>query len=162
MKKILAAALAALALFCFTACGAKADMDAMLREVGIDASGAEVFKMYDTHSGNGDGVSFFALRFKDGSAEKQIASGGEWDPLPMDKTAEVLAYGFDGENVAVMPYLTDSDGAPLLPAVKNGYYRLIDKQKGESGDMLSRASLNFILSVYDSDSEVMYLCRLDT
>ena len=61
--------------------------------------------------------------------------------------------------------MTDEEQEPLLPEVENGYYRLIDRQM-ENGfvtaAMLERASLNFTLGIYDTDTDTLYYCEMDT
>ena len=62
--------------------------------------------------------------------------------------------------------MTDKDGNPLIPEIRNGYYRLIDRQikKGEAAgaDMLHRSSFNFDLGLYDADTNILYFCQRDT
>ena len=90
-------------------------------------------------------------------------------PLPMDEVAAVLAYGVtehgEGYTINRGPYLTDEEQEPLLPEVENGYYRLIDRQM-ENGfvtaAMLERASLNFTLGIYDTDTGTLYYCEMGT
>ena len=82
----------------------------------------------------------------------------------MDETAQALAYGVSDETSSVGPYLTDDEGEPLLPEVQNGYYRLIDRHSdaGDGQNLLERFSLNLTLALYDTDSNTLYFCRLDT
>ena len=50
----------------------------------------------------------------------------------------------------------------LIPEIKNGYSMLIDKQDKSLTSMLERASLNFVLGVYDTDTNTLYYYELDT
>ena len=61
------------------------------------------------------------------------------------------------------PYLTDGEGDPLVPEIRAGFYRLIDRhaQAGET-DLLGRASLNFTLALYDTDTDTLYYFEMDT
>ena len=61
------------------------------------------------------------------------------------------------------PYVTDDDNDPLIPEIRAGFYRLIDRhaQAGET-DLLGRASLNFTLALYDTDTDTLYFCEMDT
>lgn len=49
---------------------------------------------------------------------------------------------------------------------QHGYYILIDRQVGNrktSGeDILQRNSFNFTLGLYDTDTNTLYFCKLDT
>ena len=59
--------------------------------------------------------------------------------------------------------MTDDDNDPLIPEIRAGFYRLIDRhaQAGET-DLLSRASLNFTLALYDTNTNTLYFCEMDT
>ena len=61
------------------------------------------------------------------------------------------------------PYLTGEEWDPLVPEIREGYYRLIDRhaQAGES-DILDRHSFNFTLALYDTETDTLYFCELDT
>ena len=61
------------------------------------------------------------------------------------------------------PYLTDEEGDLLVPEIREGWYRLIDRH-AEAGktDLLSRASLNFTLALYDTDTDTLYYFEMDT
>ena len=100
-----------------------------------------------------------------------VSAGEEnaaWTPLPLDETAQALAYGVTredgGEVFSAGPYLTDDSGDPLLPGIANGFYRLIDRHSdaGDGQNLLERASLNVTLAVYDADSDTLYFCEMDT
>ena len=59
-----------------------------------------------------------------------------------------------------------SDGNPLIPEIRNGYYRLIDRQikmgEASGADILHRNSFNFDLGLYDADTNTLYFCWMDT
>ena len=107
--------------------------------------------------------SFLTARIADA-----IAANAAWTPLPLDETAQALAYGVTredgGEVFSAGPYLTDDSGDPLLPGIANGFYRLIDRHSdaGDGQNLLERASLNVTLAVYDADSDTLYFCEMDT
>ena len=52
---------------------------------------------------------------------------------------------------------------PGIPEIRAGFYRLIDRhaQAGET-DLLGRASLNFTLALYDTDTDTLYYFEMDT
>lgn len=74
--------------------------------------------------------------------------------------------GVSDETSNTGPFLTDSQGNPLVPDILNGYYILIDKyevkDKAMEGDILHRGSFNFTLGHYDTDTNTLYFCKLDT
>ena len=112
------------------------------------------------------------LQFSDGEVLEQIEESGDWEAFPLDRTAQALVYGVTEETgteetgITVFqtgPYLNDSDGNLLVPEIREGYYRLIDRhaQAGES-DILDRHSFNFTLALYDTETDTLYFCELDT
>ena len=136
-----------LMLFTLTACGSEDPAEEISRALHIDVSAGEEISSSDTHGGfHGDGISC----------------------VPLDETAQALAYGVTredgGEVFSAGPYLTDDSGDPLLPGIANGFYRLIDRHSdaGDGQNLLERASLNVTLAVYDADSDTLYFCEMDT
>ena len=147
-----------------TACGAADPQDEIVQALGIDVSAGQEVSDYDTHSGNGDGVSCVLFSFPDDQVAQAIEGDSGWSVLPLDETGQALAYGVSDETSSVGPYLTDDGGEPLLPEIQNGYYRLIDRHSdaGDGQNLLERFSLNLTLALYDTDSDTLYVCRLDT
>ena len=166
MKKTSMAAIFAVSLFALTACAAGGSQNHISNELGLDISAGEEISRYDTHSGNGDGVTCIAFRFEDDAVRKEIQGRAEWHAFPLDETVQALAYGVSDEASQTGPFLTDEDGKPLVPEIRNGYYLLIDRQaeKGmiEAADILHRHSFNFTLGLYDTDADTLYFCKLDT
>ena len=176
MKKlILIGIMAALALL-LSACGggsARSVQDEIAGALELDLSGCEVVSSWDDHGGfHGDGTAFAELKCSGGGVLDQIKEDSNWKAFPLDKTAQSLVYGVTEqtgtEETGIMvyqtgPYLTGEEGDPLVPEIREGYYRLIDRhaQAGET-DLLSRASLNFTLALYDTDTDTLYFCEMDT
>lgn len=136
------------------------------RALHIDVSAGEEISSSDTHGGfHGDGISCVALQFPNSQVADAIAANAAWTPLPLDETAQALAYGVTredgGEVFSAGPYLTDDSGDPLLPGIANGFYRLIDRHSdaGDGQNLLERASLNVTLAVYDADSDTLIFLR---
>lgn len=156
--RALPALVLALAL-CLCACGGPDAAQLVSRALGIDAAGAEVLRCEDGHGGfHGDGTAYIVLRFPDGALLEQLRADGDWRALPLDATAQALAYGREEEDGRTGPYL---DGV-ALPAIDEGYYRLIDRQDGAEGDILSRASFNFTLAIYDAAAQTLHFVQVDT
>lgn len=159
-------AAAAFSLVCLTACGPKSPQDTIQKALDLDVSGGSEVSCYDTHSGNGDGTSCIVFHFSNGALLDQIKNDARWIPLPLDQTTEILVYGLSSETCSIGPYLTDGDGNTLIPDVENGYYLLIDRQaKDDDIDgtgLLERGSFNFTLGLYDTDTNTLYFCELDT
>ncbi|MCC8049034.1 MAG: hypothetical protein LIP10_00010 [Clostridiales bacterium] len=149
----------------FTGCSARNKLDSVSEALGVDVSSGSEASNYDTHSGNGDGTSCIVLNFYDDTVLKEIKGKAEWKAFPLDETVQTLVYGTEDETGKYGPYLTD-DGNPLVPEIQNGYYLLIDRQdeneQATEEDILHRSSFNFSLGLYDTDTNTLYFCQLDT
>ena len=173
MKKQAVFCMAAALSLLLTACGSQTPQEEVSQALGIDVSSGQVISASDDHGGfHGDGTTFVQLQCSDGEALKQIEESGDWEAFPLDRTAQALVYGVTEETgteetgitiCQTGPYLNDSDGNPLVPEIQEGYYRLIDRhaQAGES-DILDRHSFNFPLALYDTETDTLYFCELDT
>ena len=168
MNKIIL--MAALTLF-LGSCARAGDMDEKAKPLGIDISSAEIISEEDDHGGfHGDGTTFIRLDCSGTDIYDQIRNGENWTPFPIDDTVKALVYGIEireGDSlIGIGPYLSDEDNKPLIPEIKNGYYLLIDRQaeedKASGADILHRASLNFTLGIYDSDTDMLYYFERDT
>ena len=133
------------------------------RTLGVNLTDGHTVEEEDTHGGFlGDGTGCIALSFPDGRLEEQLAADPAWHSLPADETVQTLVWGTQDEGASISPCLTDSEGAPLVPAVQAGYYRLIDRHSDTQTPILERGSFNFTVGVYDSDARILYYCELDT
>lgn len=136
--------------------------------LNFDVWQGTVMTQTDTHGGFfGDGETVLTVSFDEDMSGLLEKTAG-WDPMPLPQNLSVVLYGgmsTDGKNWNAL--LTDEDGVPLVPAVTNGFYFFLDRHSEslDSGDpsaLLSRASLNFTLAVYDADRQMLYFYRLDT
>lgn len=167
MKKYLSITLIFLvAVMSITACSTKGTQDTIAEALSLDVSSGSEVSNYDTHSGNDDGTSYIVFSFKDNTVLTEIQGNTEWKAFPLDETVQTLVYGAEDETGKYGPYLTDNDGKPLVPEIQNGYYLLIDRQvekdKATGADILHRSSFNFDLGLYDTDTNTLYFCQLDT
>ena len=174
-KQMILSITAALALL-LSACGggsARSVQDEIAGALELDLSGCEVVSSWDDHGGfHGDGTAFAELKCSGGGVLDQIIEDSDWKAFPLDRTAQSLVYGVTEqtgtEETGIMvyqtgPYLTGEEGDPLVPEIREGYYRLIDRhaEAGET-DLLDRASLNFTLALYDTERDTLYFCEMDT
>ncbi len=167
MKKIFCVLMAVLC-FSLTACNTQSNVSAISNELGVDVSSGKEISNADTHGGfHGDGLTYTILEFSDDEVLKQIQESNGWNELPMDDTVTALVYGLsdttEGSTNSIGPFITDDEGAARIPEIQNGYYILIDRhsQKDETG-ILDRASFNFTLGIYDTDTNQLYFCKFDT
>lgn len=156
------AAIAMVLLITFTACQSGSTQKMVSEELGIDVSNGSETSHYDTHGGNGDGISHIVLQFNDDATLEEISASGEWDTFPLDKTMQALVYGTQTGTTKTGPYLNDGEGNPLVPEIQNGYYRLIDRHSDKETGILERPSFNFTIGLYDTDTNTLYFCKLDT
>lgn len=166
MKKLGWIGIVLVFVFVLAGCGSKNPQAMVSEALGVDASTGSTMSSMDTHSGNGDGTAYVELHFDGNEMVKQIQADDAWKPFPLDKTAQTLVYGVSDETSSVGPFLTDEEGKALVPEIANGYYRLIDRQveqdKATGADILNRASFNFTVGLYDTDTNTLYCCELDT
>lgn len=155
MKKAVAI-ICTIVIFVFSLIGC-GDKDTVAYNLKLNVSSGEVVESFDMHGGfNGDGATFAKIKFSDDSALAQIENNNVWTQLPSDETVQALLYGdYSG-------FVCDENGNSLIPEIKNGYSMLIDKQDDSLTNMLERASLNFVLGVYDTDTNTLYYYELDT
>lgn len=167
MKKLLSAAWILFISICFlAACGPKRAQDIISKELGLPVPIGREISNFNTHSGNGDGVTCIALRFDDNTFLENIMDDSGWSEFPLDSTVQTLVYGVSDGTSKTGPFLSDTEGNPLVPDIRSGYYLLIDRQ-GQKGltteaDILHRGSFNFTLGLYDTDTNTLYFCQLDT
>ena len=166
MKKLGWIGIVLVFVFSLTACGSQDPQEIVSEALGVDASTGSTMSSMDTHSGNGDGTSFVVLHFDGDEMIKQIKADAAWQPFPLDETVQTLVYGVSDATSSIGPFLTDEDGKALVSEIANGYYRLIDRQVEEDqatgADILNRASFNFTVGLYDTDTNMLYCCELDT
>ena len=160
-------------LFTLAACGAKGVHAQVSEELGIDVSKGREISNYDSHGGfHGDGTTCIVFEFDEGTVLEEVKSNPAWKAFPLDETVQTLVYGTADENGQIGPYLTkDSERDELftellVPEIRNGYYLLVDRQEepgmAAGADILHRGSFNFTLGLYDTDTDTLYFCKLDT
>ena len=141
----------------------KGKSDEVAKILGLDVSMGEEISNYDTHGGfHGDGTTCIAYHFDDDTILEEIRSSSQWSEFPLDDTVQALVYGLSDETTQIGPMLNDNEGHPIVPEIRNGYYLLIDRQNDAAADILDRYSFNFTLGLYDTDTNTLYFCELDT
>lgn len=149
--------------FLVIARGNQSPQEIASKGLGIDLSSGIEISAEDSHGGfHGDGRTFIVLQFPDNSLLNAIRKDVKWQEFPLDKTTQALVYGLEDNARQTGPFLSNDDGEALLPKIQNGYYILLDRQPETDTDILDRYSFNFTIGLYDSDTNIMYFCELDT
>lgn len=138
--------------------------------LGFTPDGGQVVRSEDTHGGcHGDGHRFIVMDFDEESGRVLAASleaSETWKPLPFDRSLTALAYGLREGPRQTGPFVTGRGGSALLPAIEKGYYFFKDRHaeanSGSGADLLSRASMNFTLAIFDAAANRLYYYELDT
>ena len=132
---------------------------------GFKTSAFTVIEEKDTHGGFlGDGTYYLIL---DCSERKEQATEliKDWKPLPLTENLQLIMYGGEKNGISYDGYNLSEQAK--MPEVENGYYCFYDrhpnaKDPHNDSDLLKRASFNFSLAVYDTDSDIMYYFEYDT
>ncbi len=165
VQKIIRRIAACLLLCCLAGCGRETMADRISQVTGL--SSGVVQDSFDSHGGfHGDGIAYAAVTFPDQEAERAIAQNPDWKKYPLEDTVQALLYGVTTDSESIGPYVTDDDGEPLFPEIRDGYYLLLDRYgetaPGHQEDILNRASFHFTVAVYDRETRTLYYAELDT
>lgn len=138
------------------------------KTIGVDVSAGEVISESDSHGGfHGDGDMVVEIQFADTSFSDQIKENEVWNAMPLTENLTALVYGIRKEDGSVGPMIHSGDGTPAIPEVDNGYYYFRDRHSQstdptDDSGVLGRASYNFTIAIYDTDSKILYYMELDT
>lgn len=111
-----------------------------------------VVEEIDTHGEfHGDGSYYLILDCSD-NKDKALEKVKNWNKLPLSENLNNVMYGNS---------LTEE---AHLPTIENGYYKFKDRQTDstDDSDLSDKASYNFSLAIYDSDTDKMYYFDFDT
>ena len=114
----------------------------------------------DTHGGfHGDGTYFLAL---DCSQNKEVAIQmvNSWNAFPLSENMQTILYGSENRS-SLLAEETN------IPEITNGYYYFCDRHSestdaSDDTELFHRASYNFTLMIYDSDTDRLYYVEFDT
>ena len=114
----------------------------------------------DTHGGfHGDGTYYLTL---DCSQNKEVAMElvNSWNAFPLSQNLQTILYG----SKLLSSLLAEETN---IPEITNGYYYFCDRHSestdaSDDTNLFSRASYNFTLMIYDSDTDRLYYVEFDT
>lgn len=151
-----------------TGCDTQNSQKEVSQALGINATEGTELSYSDTHGGfHGDGTKYIQLSFSDEEFVDSIKQSPEWKQLPLSTDLYTLIYGISNEKEAIGPYATDDSESALFPQIENGYYFFKDRfsestDSQNSSDILSRSAFNFTIAIYDTDTNTLYFCEVDT
>lgn len=169
MKRLLCILLS-ICLLCMSGCSKSGSItDKISKATGVDLASAEYANHTDTHGGfHGDGITIVTISAPSESVLAQIQNNTHWHPLPFTGNLTAILYGIQTDNGSIGPYITvDDTRNPAVPEITNGYYFFLDRHSQstvphDDTNVLSRASFNLTLAVYDCDTETLYYLEFDT
>ena len=159
-------AVSLLVIFMMTSCTTNYEIS---KALVIDVSSVAIVRQYDTHGGfHNDGITYIEYDCSNQSFEDVINKNDKWKKLPLSDNLEALVYGRNDGGLIVGPFLTDEeDGNTLFPFIKNGYYFFEDKEPKDENTQngpgfLNRRAFNFVIAIYDIDSQKLYYSEFDS
>lgn len=138
------------------------------KTIGVDVSAGEVISESDTHEGfHGDGDRVIEIQFTDTFFSDQLKDNAEWKAMPLTENLTALVYGLHTETSSIGPMIHSEDNVPVVPEIENGYYYFRDRHSQSTDpkddtNILSRASYNFTIAIFDADANILYYSELDT
>ncbi|MGN0182242.1 MAG: hypothetical protein ACI4DP_07535 [Candidatus Ornithomonoglobus sp.] len=130
----------------------------------INQKNFEVISSGDTHGGFvGDGDYYLILDCSK-KKEKALKAVSKWNKLPMTENLNLIMYGGERDGVTYGYELAEN---AHMPYIENGYYYFLDRHRKADNihsdkELFDRASFNFSIAVYDTDTDLLYYYRFDT
>ena len=123
-----------------------------------------VVEELDTHGGfQGEGSHYLILDCSHNKA-KALEIVKDWNKLPLSENLNYIMYG---EVKDGLTYGYELAKEAHIPKIENGYYIFKDRhpESNDSKDdteLLDRYSYNFLIAIYDCDTNRMYYFKFDT
>ena len=161
MKRILAVVYAFVLLAALSSCLTSLQSDSYF---GFSKQRFTVVEEKDTHGGFvGDGSYYLILDCSD-NTEDALSIVADWNELPLSENLNLIMYGGEKDGKT---YGYDLSEEAHMPVIENGYYYFEDrhseaKDVSDDSELFSRASFNFSLAVYDSETNRLYYFEFDT
>ena len=131
---------------------------------GFKTSEFTVVEEKDTHGGfHSDGTYYLILDCSE-KTEQAKECTKDWKPLPLTENLQLAMYGGSRGGVS---YGYNFAEEAHWPVINNGVYKFIDRHaeaadQTDDTNLLSRASFNFSIAVYDFDTDILYYFEMDT
>lgn len=127
--------------------------DRVGRDLQINLRAGTVLEDKDTHGGfHGDGDRWMVVKFEK-DISKQLEENDDWKEMPLTENLEAAVHRF-----ALFP-----DGVEA----SEGYYYFRDYHSQstdptDDSQLFARYSYNFVLAIYDSQTQTLYYSETDT
>lgn len=148
-------------LIALSICYAKTQQDDY---VGFHKRDFSVVAEQDTHGGfHGDG-SYYSILDCSSNTETALELVSSWNALPLSENLDLIMFGGEKDG---MTYGYNLSEKAHMPRIENGYYYFMDRHSeaidpSDDSSLFGRASFNFTLAMYDSDTNVLYYFEFDT
>ena len=120
-----------------------------------DLGGGTIVDYFDHHGGMlGDGDTIMEIHYTDDSLLQKISESDVWLTLPFPEVLREYIYNY--------PSII-----PGIPEIPNGFYCYYDKNHEskplyDGSYVLNGVPRNFILFIYDSDNNILYIHEYDS
>ncbi len=161
MKKIFVIITLSAFLIALSACSINLQPD---NYFGFSKQSFTVIEEKDTHGGFfGDG-SYYLILDCSNNVDTALNIVANWNQLPLSENLNLIMYGGEKDG---MTYGYNLSEEAHMPEIENGYYYFEDrhseaKDASDDSGLFSRASFNFSIAVYDSDTNRFYYFEFDT
>lgn len=149
-----------------TGCKTETPNEHISNEIKLDVSGCTIINDNDTHGGiHGDGERMISL---DCSNTNILERVNKWNRLPLSDNLGIVMYSGE-KNGEIYGYDLAKDNN--IPKIDNGYYYFVDRYTKYYKDyediysdykLLDRTSMNFIVAMYDLDTNYLYYYEYDS
>ena len=168
MKKSCLLIIVLVIVFMVAGCSLGSNQDYIANQINIDMPDILTIEHIDDHGGfHGDGEKFAKIVFdnKNGlNILSQVENSNRWNEMPLTENLNIIMYGGVKDNMEYAYNLAEKSG---IPEIENGYWLFTDRHSKSTNsesdiELFSRYSLNFTISIYDTDNNTLYYYELDT
>lgn len=144
-----------------TSCGnGRQELKHYSKYLNVDLYDGEIVSYEDNHGGFlGDGFMLCVTKYEDKHVEEQIQQSDKFKSFPLSQNLHTFLYGEDDWG----PFDIDL----RVPEFGNGYFYFHNRHadaihKDTDEDLFETVSFNFSFVLYNSDTDISYICDYDT
>ena len=111
---------------------------------------------------HGDGFSRLILDCSENTVEAHKIVD-EWKKMPLSENLQLIMYGGEKDGKSYGFYCAEEAHWPMI--VSNGVYKFVDENSDDESDdtnLFNRSSFNFMIALYDLDTDILYFYEMDT